>query len=370
MKILSLKPELTFDDVLILPNKSNFVIEDDYKNTEISTKVSKNLKIDIPITSSPMPRVTEVQMAITLGKMGGLGFLHTFQSFSQQLAQAREVKKHKVKVAVSVADLTDKGLKHVGKLLKAGVDLICVETAQAHNKQTLSFIRKIKKSYPKAEVCASLIVTEDSVEDLIKAGADSIRVGIGGGSHCTTRLVTGIGRPQLTAVEKCVKIAKKYKVPVISDTGIRYAGDIAKALAFGANAVMIGGLFAGAYECPGKIIKKNGKYYKKSWGMCSKEAWYDVKNPKNSFGEIKQKIKEVIKDVVFHKPTVNHNGFEEGVSGLIPYQGSVKPLVEKLNSGLKRSMWYVGATSIEELRKKARVVIVTPNTMMDNIPRI
>ena len=217
MKIVSLKPELTFDDVLILPGKSDFVIDDDYKKTDLSAQVSKNLTIDIPITSSPMPGVTEVEMAIALGKMGGLGFLHPFQSHSQQLEQAKKIKKHKVKLAVAVSDITNKGFKQVGRLLKLGVDLICVETAQAHNKQTLAFIRKIKKTYPKSEVCAALIVTEDSVKDLIRAGADSIRVGIGGGSHCTTRLVTGVGRPQLTAIKKCSEISKKHKIPIISD---------------------------------------------------------------------------------------------------------------------------------------------------------
>jgi len=370
MKIVSLKPELTFDDVLILPGKSDFVIDDDYKKTDLSAQVSKNLTIDIPITSSPMPGVTEVEMAIALGKMGGLGFLHPFQSHSQQLEQAKKIKKHKVKLAVAVSDITNKGFKQVGRLLKLGVDLICVETAQAHNKQTLAFIRKIKKTYPKSEVCAALIVTEDSVKDLIRAGADSIRVGIGGGSHCTTRLVTGVGRPQLTAIKKCSEISKKHKIPIISDTGIRYAGDIAKALVFGADAVMIGGLFSGTDECPGNLIKKRGKYYKHSWGMCTQEAWQNKKPWEVDFRGVKRKIKDTIKDVVFHEPTMNQRGFEEGVGTLIPYKGSVEPIVEKLNSGLRRAMWYTGAKSIKELKKKSRIVLTTSHSINDNIPRI
>lgn len=370
MKIVSLKPELTFDDILILPGKSNFPINEDHQKTDISTQVSKNLTIDTPLTSSPMPGITEVEMAITLGKMGGLGFLHPYQSNAQQIIQVQQIKKHKVKLAVDISDITDKGLKYVGKLLKLGVDLISIETAQAHNKQTLTFIKKIKKTYPKAEVCVALIVTENSVKDLIKAGADSIRVGIGGGSHCTTRLVTGIGRPQLTAIKKCSEISKKYNVPIISDTGIRYAGDIAKALVFGADTVMIGGLFAGTDECPGDLIKKKGKYYKHSWGMCTQEAWQKKKPWELNFRSIERKAKDIIKDVILHQPTTYQKGFEEGVGGLIPYKGSVKPTIEKLNDGLRRAMWYVGAESIKDLRKKAQIVLVTPNTIPDNIPQI
>jgi IMP dehydrogenase len=368
--------EITFDDVLLLPGYSTFEMNDDIKKVSLKTRVSKNLKIDIPITSSPMPGLTEERMAIALGKLGGLGFIHPFQSKKKQLSQAKEVKKHKVKVAVSVVDLSlDKGVNHVKKLHKLGVDLICVETSHAHNKQTVQFIKKLKKINSKIEICASLVVTGEATEKLIKAGADSIRVGIGGGSHCTTRLVTGIGRPQLSAVEECYKVAKKYDIPIMSDTGIKYAGDIVKALAFGAESVMIGGLLTGTDECPGEIIVKKGKKYKHSWGMCTKEAITHQKPFfEDPYGSLIRNIKKIIKKILGLKLRANndesHLIFEEGIGNLIPYKGGVNVEIENLVKGMKRSMWYLGTKNIKEVRKKTNWVVVSGNTHLENIPRI
>ncbi|MFA5025593.1 MAG: guanosine monophosphate reductase [Candidatus Shapirobacteria bacterium] len=377
MKILSTTPELTFNDVLLLPGSSNFTITQDTQKTNIKTRISKNLEIDIPICSSPMPNISETKMAIALGKLGGITFIHCFQNFSKQLQQVREIKKHHVKIAVSVSDFSSKGLQHVSNLLKLKTDLICIETAQAHNSQTIAFLKKIKGKHPHAEVCVALVVTGEATEALIKAGADSIRVGIGGGSHCTTRLVTGVGRPQLSAVLDCYQVAKKYNVPIISDTGIEHAGDITKAIAFGADVVMIGGLFAGTEECPGPIINKNGQNFKFSAGMCSNQTEYESKSaPKDYIREIKTIIKKII-----HYQSHPDNPFistysqpfsftHEGVSGLIPYKGSVISIVGDLVGGLRRSMWYLGCKNLDEVRKKSKIVIVTPNTTRDNIPRI
>lgn len=375
MKLVSNKPELTFDDVLLLPSKSDFVIEDDFKFTDLKTRVSKNITIDIPVTSSPMPGVTEIDMAVTLGKMGGMGFLHHFQGKVEQLRQLVKIKKHKVKVAVSIPDLSKEGIKHVGKLIKAGADLICVETGHAHNVQTLKFIKKLKTTFNNIEVCAALVVTPEATKELIKAGADSIRVGIGGGSHCTTRLVTGIGRPQLTAIRECHRVAKKYNVPIISDTGIKYPGDIAKALVFGAESVMIGGLFAGTKECPGDIVKKQGRYFKHSWGMCAEYTIDDRNNIKKTINFIKQykirgTIKHVLKRFMLNEPQTIDIKFQEGIGKLVPYKGSVVGSINELIAGLTRSMWYLGAHNVSELMKKAQVITVTPNTQLDNLPSI
>ncbi|HWS48753.1 MAG TPA: guanosine monophosphate reductase [Candidatus Methanoperedens sp.] len=377
MKILSNTPELTFNDVLLLPAYSDFSMIEDTIKTNLKTKISKNLEIDIPICSSPMPNISETKMAIALGKLGGIAFLHCFQSFKKQLQQVKEIKKHHVKIAVSVSDFSPKGLQHVSRLLKLKTDLICIETAQAENLQTINFLKKIKKKHPSAQVCVALVVTGKATEALIKAGADSIRVGIGGGSHCTTRLVTGVGRPQLSAVLDCYQIAKKYNVPLISDTGIEHAGDITKAIAFGASAVMIGGLFSGTDECPGPIITRNGQNYKFSAGMCSNQTEY---KPKLSPINYLQLIKTIIKKII-HYPSSNKNHFvssysqpfsftHEGVSGLIPYKGSVIQIVGELVGGLRRSMWYLGCKNLDEIRKNTEVVVVSPNTTRDNIPRI
>lgn len=375
MKIVSTTPEITFNDVLLLPGYSDFTITEDTSKTNISTRISKNLKIDIPICSAPMPHVTEVDMAIAMGKIGGIGFIHCFQSLEKQLEQVKRVKDSGVKVAVSVSDFSANGLKHVQRLLSIKTDLICVETAHAFNYQTIEFIKSIKEKFPKAEVCASLVVTAEATEALIKAGADSIRVGIGGGSHCTTRLVTASGRPQLSAVLECSKVAKKYNVPIISDTGIEYPGDIAKAIAFGADSVMIGGLFTGTDECPGQVISKNGKKYKFSAGMCSDQTQFkSVSGITNAINAAKSIVKRTIKTTINKQRlpsyAVPFRFTHEGVSGLIGYKGSVVPIVNELSGGLRRSMWYLGAKNISDIQNKTEVVVTTSNTTRDNVPRI
>lgn len=369
MKLISTTPELTFNDVLLLPDYSDFTITQDTIKTNLKTKISKNLEIDIPICSAPMPHVSETEMCITLGKIGGIGFLHCFMSHEQQLSQVAEIKKHHAKVAVSVSDFSPQGLKHVGNLLKLKADLICIETAHAQNLQTINFLKQIKQKYPRSEVCVSLVVTGEATEALIKAGADSIRVGIGGGSHCTTRLVTGVGRPQLSAVAECYQVAKKYHVPIISDTGIEYAGDIAKAIAFGADSVMIGGLFTATQETPGKIISKKGHFYKFSAGMCSDKSQFEVKQ---RISNLFRQTKNIIKKTIHYHSTyeIPFHFTHEGVSNLIPYKGSVIPIITELVGGLRRSMWYLGCKNISEIKEKSQVVIVTQNTISDNLPRI
>jgi IMP dehydrogenase len=374
MKITNHEPEITFDDILLLPGYSTFEMNEDLKKISLKTRISKNIKLDIPITSSPMPGLTEEKMAIALGKLGGLGFIHPFQSKNLQLAQLRKVKKHQVKVAASVIDLSlDKGVDHVKNLHQAGVTLISIETSHAHNKQTIAFIKKIKKNYPKIEVSASLVVTGEATKDLIKAGADSIRVGIGGGSHCTTRLVTGVGRPQLSAIAECYKVAKKYDIPILSDTGIKYSGDIPKALAFGGESVMIGGLLTGTDECPGNIITKKGKKYKHSWGMCTQEAIiHNQPFLENPYQAILKQTKEIAKTILGRNQNQLNKKliFEEGVAELIPYKGSVTQVVEELVAGTKRSMWYLGATNISQLQKRTKWVMVSNSTHLENVPRI
>ena len=362
MKMLSEVAEITFDDVLLLPNHSSFPIEQEEKKISLKTKISKNLTLDIPIVSAPMPSVTEAELAIAIGKAGGIGVIHFFQSFESQLKQVARTKKEGVKVAAGVADLSKAGKDHVGNLLDAGVDLVSVEAYHAQNEQFLDFIRDLKKTYRNLELCAGYVVTKEATKELVKAGADSIRVGIGGGSHCTTRIVTGVGRPQLSAVADCYEIAKKHNVPIMSDTGIKVAGDIPKAMAFGANSVMIGGLFTGTDESPGKVFFRKGKKYKKTWGMCTDKAITQQHESQTS------KLMNNIK-VKLNKVSIN-KFFEEGVEGEVEYKGSVISIIEKLAGGTKRSMWYQGVRNLSSLRKNARVILVSQNTRLENIHRI
>ena len=265
------------------------------------------------------------------------------------------------------------GLKHAENLWRNGASLICLETANAYNIQLLSFIKRIKGRFPKIEICAAVTVTSEAVLELIKAGIDCIRIGIGGGSHCTTRIITGIGRPQLSAVYECAKAAKRFDVPIISDGGIKDPGDIAKALVFGANAVTIGGLFAGTDKAPGRLINQNGKLYKLSWGMCVEESFGKTHKPNDGsdisvFSIIKSKLKSG-----WHLNQPREKLFtplEEGSGGLIPYSGTTTELIEKFIKSLKRSLWYVGAKNLDELRQNAQVVLTSANTVQENFPRL
>jgi len=358
--------EVTFDDVLLLPGKSDFLVDDEKKNINITGRAAKGLELSLPIISAPMPGVTGEKMAITMGKAGGLGVLHPFQKIEDQAEQIKRVKKEQVKVAGSISFNKATTLKDVSILLEAGADLISIETGQAHNVQTIEFISKIKNAFKDVKISASLVVTQQATKELIKAGADSIRVGIGGGSHCTTRLVTGVGRPQLSAVKDCYQIAKKYDIPIISDTGIKYSGDIPKAFAFGAETVMIGGLLSGTDECPGEIIEKDGKKYKHSWGMCTDTA-YKHQTPWEQINPIE--LMRKIKRSIFNQQKITKE-FEEGVEALIPYKGSATVILNQLRGGLIRSMWYLGTKNIKEIEKKTEVVMVSNSTMLENIPRV
>lgn len=368
MKIVSKKNEITFDDVLLLPNLSTFGVDGEQRHISLTTKLTKSLSLDIPIVSAPMPGVTESAMAIALAQAGGMGFIHHFQSFQRQLEQIAQVKKNGLRVAACISDLSNQGVLHVSNLLKYDVNLISIESAHAHNTQIIQFIKTLKRKFNKIQISVSLVVDKNATLDLIHAGVDSIRVGIGGGSHCTTRLVTGIGRPQLSAVAACYQITKKYGIPLISDTGIKYAGDIPKAIAFGADVVMIGGLFSGTDECPGDIVIKEGKKYKYSWGMCTDTAIKQSTPWQTTRSQIKQSIKTMMG--ISRRIDINQKDFEEGVQGLRPYLGSVLPILKELVSGTRRSMWYQGVTTIGDLRKNARVVLVSSNTMAENVPRI
>lgn len=369
MKIISTTPEITFDDILLLPRYSTYLPEDEDKNCDTQSKLTNNISLQVPIIASPMRGVTEYKMAITLGKLGGLGILHHFMPKSQQIDEIKKVKKAGVIAAAAVGEFDEETFQHCLKLEKAGADLISIEALHANNKVVLNFVKRLKKKLKKTEISVAHIVSGEAVSKLAEAGADSIRVGIGGGSHCTTRLATGFGRPQLSALADCYKIAKRYNIPLISDTGIKYPGDIAKAFAFGASSVMIGGLFTGTDQTPGEIVKRNGRYFKLSLGNCNISHETTIKT------EIKylaKKTKKFIKELIgIDSNSLNADIiFEEGVGGLIPYKGTTTSAFLNLKNGLVRSMNYMGAHSINDIQKKAQVVIVSHNTLQENKPRI
>ena len=233
-------------------------------------------------------------------------------------------------------------LKRVKALVKAGVDVIVIDTAHGHSKNVLNTLKLIKENFPNIDVIAGNIATPEAAEALIQAGADAIKVGIGPGSICTTRVVAGVGVPQLTAIAWCAKVADKYKVPVIADGGIKYSGDIVKAIGAGASCVMIGSLFAGTKEAPGELVLYQGRSYKSYRGMGSLGA-----------------MKKGSKDRYFQSDIEEKKLVPEGIEGMVPYKGPLSDVVHQLVGGLRAGMGYVGARTIEELKQKARFVKIT-----------
>ena len=329
---------LTFDDVTLVPQYSKVLPSD----VSTRTILSNQLKLDIPILSSAMDTVTESKMAIALAKQGGIGVIHRNLTISQQINEIKKVKSKNFKVGAAVGT-NESELNRIKNILKLNIDLIVVDTAHGHSQKVADTILKIKKIKPKkTTLCAGNIATAEAARFLCKLGVDVIKVGIGPGSICTTRLVAGIGVPQLSALLDVKKGLNK-KVKMISDGGIKFSGDIAKALAAGADAVMVGSLLAGTSEAPGKIIKKKGKLFKVFRGMGSVGAMN--KGSADRYFQKKQKDKSKY--------------VPEGVEGLIKYKGDVSITVNKLVGGLRSSMGYLGAEQIKYLNKKAKFVKIT-----------
>ena len=349
-----IKEALTFDDVLLTPKYSEILPSEVTTNTSLS----KNLNLKIPIISSAMDTVTESKMAIAIAKAGGIGVIHRNLDIKSQISEINKVKSKKLLVgaAVGAGPLEH---KRAEAILKANVDLIVVDTAHGHTKKVGEIIRKIKKlKSNKTTLCAGNIATTEAAKFLIKLGAEVIKVGIGPGSICTTRLVAGIGVPQLSAILAVRKGVGRKKVSIIADGGIKFSGDISKALAAGADAVMIGSLFAGTNESPGKIIKKNGKLFKSFRGMGSIGAMN--KGSADRYFQTKQK------DTSKYVP--------EGVEGLVKYKGSVEKIIYRLIGGLKSSMGYLGKKKIINLRNKPKFVKITKagfyESMVHNIDEV
>ncbi len=334
-----IKEALTFDDVTLKPKYSEILPSE----VDTSIKLSTSLKLGIPLLSSAMDTVTESKMAIAIAKLGGLGIIHRNLEIKKQLSEIKKVKKQKLLVGAAVGAGPNE-FKRAKAILKEDLDMIVVDTAHGHTKKVseiIKFIKKIKRK--KTALCAGNIATPEAAKFLIKLGVDIIKVGIGPGSICTTRLVAGIGVPQLSAILTVRNGIKNKNVKIISDGGIKYSGDLAKAFAAGADAVMIGSLFAGTDETPGKLVKRNGKLFKSFRGMGSVGAM----NKGSADRYFQSKQKNLSKYV------------PEGVEGFAKYKGKVGSVVFKLIGGLKSSMGYLGSKQIKYLRKKPEFVKIT-----------
>ena len=334
-----IKEALTFDDVTLAPKYSEILPGE----VDTSIKLTETLKLKIPLLSSAMDTVTESKMAIAIGKAGGLGIIHRNLDIKKQVIEIKKVKKKNLLVGAAVG-AGPKEFERAEAILKENLNMIVVDTAHGHTKKVAEIIKFIKKIKNKKTVlCAGNIATPDAAKFLLKLGVDVIKVGIGPGSICTTRLVAGIGVPQLSAILSVRSGIKNKNVKIISDGGIKYSGDLAKAFAAGADAVMIGSLFAGTDEAPGKLINRNGKLFKSFRGMGSVGAMN--KGSADRYFQLKQK------DISKYVP--------EGVEGLAKYKGKVESVIYKLVGGLRSSMGYLGSKQIKYLRNKPQFVKIT-----------
>lgn len=344
-KDMYLKGILTNRDVRFQDDPS--VVIDDIMTKENLILGYEGIKMQEAIKLMESAKVEKLPIVDGDNKLKGLITIKDIEKARQYPNSARD-ENNRLLVGAAVG-ITNDMFDRVDALVKANVDVITVDTAHGHSKNVLSSIKNIKEKYPDIQIIAGNIATGEAAHDLIEAGADAIKVGIGPGSICTTRVVTGIGVPQITAIINCVEEAKKHNIPVIADGGIKYSGDITKALACGASVVMAGSLFAGTEESPGETILFEGRQYKEYRGMGSLAAMKDGSG-----------------DRYFQTNTKKY--VPEGVEGRVAYKGPVGEVVYQLLGGLKSGMGYVGSKDLNELYEKAKFVKISPASLIENHP--
>lgn len=329
---------LTYDDVLIIPAASTV----EPTSADTRTRVSKNVEIDIPLVSAPMDRVTEAAMCIALGRLGGLGVLHRNMPLARALDEAKKVKAAGVKFGAAIGPFD---VERALALDAIGVDVIVLDCAHGHNLHVVKSAKQIKAQI-KADLVVGNIATAAAAEALCPF-VDGLRVGVGPGATCTTRIITGAGIPQLTAVHEVARVAYQHDVPVIADGGLRYSGDMVKALVVGASTVMNGSLLAGTDASPGEVITMGDKQYKTYRGMGSLGAITDT----DRYGK-----------------NDREKAVPEGIEGVVPYAGSLPHLVNQLVGGIRAGMGYIGAVTIPEMAQKGRLIRITTGGRQESHP--
>jgi len=333
-----IKEALTFDDVLLTPRYSSVLPSE----TNLHTDLGYNLKLKIPFISSAMDTVTEASMATAIAQKGGLGIIHRNLSIINQSEEIKKVKKKNLLVGAAVGT-GNEDFNRTKSIIDAGVDLIVIDTAHGHSAKVIKILSKIKKINLKKPICVGNIATAEAAIKLYNEGADILKVGIGPGSICTTRMIAGIGVPQISAIMDVKRSMKNKNIKIISDGGIKFSGDIVKGIAAGADAIMMGSIFAGTEESPGKKYKYKNKFYKSYRGMGSIGAM--------SAGSSNRYFQENYKDKSKFVP--------EGVEARVIYKGTVEQILYQLQGGLRSSMGYIGAKKIFEIQKKAKFIKIT-----------
>ncbi len=332
---------ITFDDVLLVPAYSEVLP----REVSLKGRFSRHITLESPFASAAMDTVTEGRMAAAMARKGGIGVIHKNMTAERQAEEVASVKVQGLKVAAGVG-ITPDILDRVKALAEAGVDAIVLDSAHGHSKGVVDALKAVKAAFPALDVVVGNIATAAAAKDLIAAGADGLKVGIGPGSICTTRIVAGVGMPQLTAIADVAEVSGD--IPVIADGGIRYSGDVVKALAAGASCVMCGSMFAGTDEAPGDVVEVDGVKMKGYRGMGSIDAM--------QAGSADRYFQKGAKKLV-----------PEGVVARVPYKGSVEDVIFQLEGGLRSGMGYCGAKDLDALHK-AQFVKISPATVKENHP--
>lgn len=339
-EILERSRGLTFDDVLLMPRHSEM---NSRRAPNLDSKVTRNFTLKTPIISSNMDTITEYQMAIKMAQLGGLGILHRFMSPEEQVRQIKLMREAINPLGLPVAasiGVKEEGMKRADLLADAGVDILTIDIAHGDSVMMFETLEYVKKKYPNIDVIAGNTAMPEGVRGLIEHGADAVKVGIGPGSMCTTRIITGCGVPQLTAVAMCVLEARKHNVPVIADGGIKTSGDIVKAFAAGAQTVMLGSMLSGCLETPGEIEGGRKRYR----GMASKDAQVSWR------GELPQGMAA------------------EGEARWVNCKGSVENIVHELSGGVRSGMTYLNAFTLADINKNALFMEMTASGMTESKP--
>lgn len=358
------KQGLTFDDVLLIPAESHVLPNE----VDLSVQLAKNIKLNVPFLSAGMDTVTESAMAIAMALQGGLGVIHKNMTIQDQANEVATVKgvdltgnfdktavddQKRLLVAAAVG-VTSDTFDRAQALLSAGVDAIVIDTAHGHSAGVLRKIKEIRDHFPDATLIAGNVATGEGAAALYDAGVDVVKVGIGPGSICTTRVVAGVGVPQITAIYDAAAVARKYGKTIIADGGIKYSGDIVKALAAGGNAVMLGSMFSGTTEAPGEIFEDNGTKYKSYRGMGSMAAMSQSHGSSDRYfqGGVNEANKLV----------------PEGIEARVEYKGDVTDIIFQLVGGLRSGMGYTGAPDIQTLIDNAQFVQISNAGLVESHP--
>lgn len=358
------KKGLTFDDVLLIPAESHVLPNE----VDLSTQIAKNLKLKVPFISAGMDTVTESSMAIAMALQGGMGVIHKNMSIQAQAGEVANVKSGALNSMMSHAAVDDQNrllvaaavgvtsdtFERAEALFKAGADAIVIDTAHGHSAGVLRKIAEIRDHFPNETLIAGNVATGEGTRALFEAGVDVVKVGIGPGSICTTRVVAGVGVPQISAIYDAASVAYEFGKAIIADGGIKYSGDIVKALAAGGNAVMLGSMLSGTTEAPGEVYEDNGKKYKSYRGMGSVGAMAQSHGSSDRYfqGGVNEANKLV----------------PEGIEARVEYKGDVSDVIFQMVGGLRSGMGYVGAGDIQTLINQAQFVQITNAGLRESHP--